>query len=84
MPIPTPQPKQKKDEFISACMGDKKMVKEYPNLKARSAVCYKAWNDWQKKYRKYSQLIDYLMVKGSTPAIIKREIERIDNARRGK
>jgi len=42
MPIPSPKG-DKKDVFISNCMGDKVMKKEFPDQKQRAAVCYSKW-----------------------------------------
>lgn len=33
------------DEFISRCMGDSTMNKEFPDEKQRAAVCYSQWRD---------------------------------------
>ena len=40
MPLPKPSKGQKKDEFISSCMANPTMLKEYPDQKQRAAVCY--------------------------------------------
>ena len=39
MPIPKPQKNEKKSEFISRCMSDNVMSKEYPDPKQRAAMC---------------------------------------------
>lgn len=39
MPIPKPHKNEKHDKFISRCMGDKVMNKEYPDQKQRYAIC---------------------------------------------
>lgn len=39
MPIPKPHKGQKKKKFISSCMADPVMVKEYPDVKQRYAIC---------------------------------------------
>lgn len=33
------------DEFISRCMGDSQMLKEFPDQEQRAAVCYSQWKD---------------------------------------
>jgi uncharacterized protein len=44
MPIPKPTKDEKQDEFISRCMGDGVMVKDYPDEKQRAAICYTQWD----------------------------------------
>jgi hypothetical protein len=39
MPIPTPRPSEKKDDYLSRCMDDETMKKEYPNNDQRYAIC---------------------------------------------
>lgn len=43
MPIPSPKGKEKKSDFISRCISDVTMRKEYPDQSQRSAVCYTSW-----------------------------------------
>lgn len=43
MPIPRPSKDESRDKFISRCMGDKVMNKEFPERQQRYAVCNKAW-----------------------------------------
>ena len=38
MPIPKPHSGEEKDKFISRCMSDNTMKKEYPDQKQRTAV----------------------------------------------
>ena len=40
MPLPSPKGKQGKDDFISSCMSNETMKKEFPDQKQRAAVCY--------------------------------------------
>jgi len=40
MPLPKPSKNQKEKDFISKCMGDSDMLKEFPSQKQRAAVCY--------------------------------------------
>jgi hypothetical protein len=40
MPIPNPKKSEKQGEFVSRCMGDETMNKEFPDQKQRAAVCY--------------------------------------------
>lgn len=44
MPIPKPKKNDTQRAFVSRCMGDDTMVKDYPNQPQRSAVCYQSWN----------------------------------------
>jgi hypothetical protein len=41
--MPKPGKTEKQDEFIARFMGDKAMVKEYPDQKQRYAVCMSQW-----------------------------------------
>lgn len=49
MPIPKPNKGEKEDKFISRCMGDSVMNKDYPDQKERAAICYQSWKDKDKK-----------------------------------
>ena len=40
MPLPKRKPGEKKDEFITRCITDSKMMSEYPDKKQRAAICY--------------------------------------------
>lgn len=40
--LPTPSG-ESEDVFISRCMGDDQMVKEFPDQDQRAAVCYAQW-----------------------------------------
>jgi hypothetical protein len=39
MPLVERRPGEQRDEFISRCMGDSKMIIEFPDNKQRYAVC---------------------------------------------
>lgn len=43
MPIPKPQPNQSQSQFVSKCLNDEVMKKEYKTPQ-RIAICYEAWN----------------------------------------
>ena len=60
MPIPKPVEKESQKDFISRCMGDKTMNKEYPEEKQRAGVCYSSWRAPKKK--KEGQLLPGLMI----------------------
>ena len=49
MPIPNPKGKKKKEKFLSNCMGDSVMVKEFSNNKQRYAVSQSKWKNAKKK-----------------------------------
>jgi hypothetical protein len=40
MPLPSPKKSEKEQEFVSRCMGDDMMNKDYKDQKQRAAVCY--------------------------------------------
>ena len=39
MPIPKPEKNENKQKFVSRCMGNETMKKEYPDAKQRVAIC---------------------------------------------
>jgi len=43
MPIPQPRTGETQDSFISRCVSDDTMKKEYPDIKQRLAVCFTNW-----------------------------------------
>jgi len=43
MPIPQPKKGQSEKDYVSMCMGSKIMLKEFPDKKQRSAVCYNTY-----------------------------------------
>ena len=45
MPLPKPKPTEKQQDFMSRCMGNPTMNKEYPRQDQRLATCYKQWRD---------------------------------------
>ncbi len=47
MPIPTPNGQEEKKGFLSDCMGDSVMVKEFDDSKQRYAVCQSKWKKAQ-------------------------------------
>ncbi len=58
MPIPKPIEKQTQDEFMSVCMGNDIMNKEYPDQKQRAAICMTSWKNKDKK-----EMTDEKMIK---------------------
>ena len=47
MPLPKKNPNEEKNEFLTRCVHDHTMVKEYPNPMQRVAVCIKQWEKKQ-------------------------------------
>ena len=43
MPIPKPHKAEKQSKFMSRCMGNKIMKKDYSDNKQRVAVCFGSW-----------------------------------------
>ena len=39
MPLPTPKPREDRKDFMTRCMGNPTMMKEYANTDQRLAVC---------------------------------------------
>ena len=39
MPLPTPKSRESRKDFMSRCMGNPTMIKEYLNTDQRLAVC---------------------------------------------
>ena len=57
MPIPKPNKGEKKDEFISRCMGDSTMNKDFPDNSQRYAICIGQFGKQEKAetYNDYPQ-----------------------------
>jgi len=51
MPLPKPCKGEKQGAFISRCMGNDLMNKEYPDNKQRAAICYSQWRAKMKNQR---------------------------------
>ena len=45
MPLPNPKPKETKDDFLSRCVTDNVMRKEFPDGKQRFVVCLQQWEN---------------------------------------
>lgn len=54
MPIPKKRKDESDKEFVSRCMGDSTMNKEFPDQKQRAAVCYSKLKTSKKKSAKAS------------------------------
>lgn len=44
MPLPKPEPNEKRKQFIQRCMIDPQVAVEYPNLDQRYALCIAQYN----------------------------------------
>ena len=44
MPIPKPKSNESQNEFMQRCMGDEKMIKEYPS-EQRAAICRSSFEE---------------------------------------
>lgn len=45
MPIPTPTPNEKREDFMARCMSDSKMLTEYTEANQRYAVCIASYKE---------------------------------------
>lgn len=52
MPIPSPKPKEEMDKYMTRCMSDEVMKKEFPQNKQRVAVCMSNFKRSNKKSAK--------------------------------
>lgn len=48
MPLPSKKGKESQSDFVSRCMGDSVMNKEFKNEKQRAAVCYNQYKKAKK------------------------------------
>jgi len=64
MPIPKPRDKEKKNVFISRCMGNPSMRKDYSDQKKRAGVCYAEWKAKEKQDAEESRVGFKTDVKG--------------------
>ena len=49
MPLVKPKDKEKREDFLERCMGDKTSVDDYPSRNQRFAVCNALYNRRNKK-----------------------------------
>ena len=45
MPIPSPRKDESEDDFVSRCVGNSSMKKDFPDQKQRLAVCFDSFRD---------------------------------------
>jgi hypothetical protein len=55
MPLPKAKKGEKQSDFVSKCMGDEMMNKDFPDQKQRAAVCYSQF----KRKAKASESLDW-------------------------
>jgi SPP1 gp7 family putative phage head morphogenesis protein len=60
MPIPTPHADEDEQEFVSRCMGDAVMRRDYTRQDQRAAVCHSAWDRKGKAARVTKDEADYV------------------------
>ena len=65
----TPKKGESKSDFVSRCMGDSVMNKEWPEQKQRAGVCY---SQWEKKRAKAA----YVIQAGDEEYIVPKEDEK--------
>ncbi len=51
MPLPSPRKGEKQSDFISRCMSDPLMKREYTDIKQRVAICHNQWRKGNKEAR---------------------------------
>lgn len=49
MPLPTPNKKEKRSDFISRCMSSDIINKDFKDQKQKAAVCYSQYEKAKKK-----------------------------------
>lgn len=74
MPIPTPRGNESRSAFVSRCVDDATMKREYPNQQQRVAICEKQYDE-----KKHALLIEVLTRRGYSPCQIKAEIAKLEN-----
>lgn len=47
--MPTPRKDQTEEEWMHECMGSQEMMKSFPQMKQRVAVCISKWKNKDKK-----------------------------------
>lgn len=49
MPLIRPRKNEERNSFVSRCMSDETMKKEYPDQEQRTAVCFSQWRKFGKR-----------------------------------
>lgn len=62
MPIPSPSKDEKQSVFMSRCMGNETVKKEFPDQKQRTAICFS-------KFRKKSKSSHTQFTEGEVDAL---------------
>lgn len=63
MPLPKPNKDEKEKDFISRCMSNETMKKEYPDGKQRVAVCYSQFKSKAESDSLWSKFVNYILSK---------------------
>lgn len=71
MPLPSPNPKEKKKEFIGRCMKCSDMKKEFPERDQRLSVCLSRWAQ-AKKSEKMAKVMS--VMKDQFYSLVKKEV----------
>jgi hypothetical protein len=56
MPLPNPKKEEEKNEFISRCMSDKNIKKDFQNNDQRVAVCYSLFKKAKKNQESSAEI----------------------------
>lgn len=62
MPLPSPEKNQKQNDFVSSCMSDETMRKEFPNSKQRAAVCYSQFSKKKTNQKQAGKIITTIIL----------------------
>ncbi len=57
--MPSVEPNEKESHYVSRCVGDSDMVKEFPDQKRRVAVCYSLFKQHHQKHGKAAEAADW-------------------------
>lgn len=57
MPIPQPSSGEEQKKYISRCMGNPTMRKEFPEQKDRAGVCYSTWRKKKKEIKPETEVV---------------------------
>jgi len=61
MPLPKPKTGEKQQDFISRCMSNPTMKKEFPEQKQRLAVCFSQWRRFRgKMIGKWNKMLEVI------------------------
>ena len=61
MPLVKPKEKEKREDFIERCMGDKTSAEDYPSRNQRFAVCNSLYNERNKKEKITMEMVTIIV-----------------------